>query len=171
MICPSCGHDNVPGNEACSHCLQSLTALDRPMATTPIERSLMEDRVGILPPKPIITLAPETHVREAVRVMLERNIGTVLVVDPQDNLLGIFGERDLLKRVAGLQDDYMDQPIGSYMTPRPMTVGPAETLNFVLHKMDGGGYRHVPVVEHGKPIRVISVRDMLRHILGLCKDM
>ena len=45
-----------------------------------------------------------------------------------------------------------------------------DTLAFALHKMDGGGYRHVPVLDKGKPIGVVSVRDMLRHITRLCKD-
>lgn len=170
MICPSCGHDNVPGNEVCSHCQQSLTPLDRPVAGNRVERSLMEDRVHVLPLHPIVTLTPQTPIREAIRLMLERDVGAVLVVDEDGKLLGIFGERDLLKRVAGLCDNYMDQPVGPFMTPRPVSVGPGDTLNFVLHKMDGGGYRHIPVSDAGKPLSVISVRDMLRHIMKLCKD-
>jgi CBS domain-containing protein len=55
------------------------------------------------------------------------------------------------------------------MTPRPETVAPTDTLNVVLHKMDGGGYRHLPVVHNGKPVCVLSVRDMLRHITRVCK--
>jgi CBS domain-containing protein len=170
MICPSCGHDNVPGNEVCSHCHQSLTPLDRPIAANRVERSLMEDQVRSLPPMPIVTLLPQTPVRDAIRAMLERNVGAVLVVDEQGKLVGIFGERDILKRVAGKGNGTMDQPIADFMTARPVTVAPSDTLNFVLHKMDGGGYRHVPVTDAGKPLSVISVRDMLRHIMKLCKD-
>jgi CBS domain-containing protein len=170
MICPSCGHDNVPGNDACGHCQQSLTPLDRPIATDRVERSLVEDRVAVLPPKPVITLTAMTPIRDAIRHMLENDVGAVLVVDDQGKLQGIFSERDLLKRLAGVEKDYMALPIGRFMTPRPVTVGAGDTLNFVLHKMDGGGYRHVPVVDGGKPVSVISVRDMLRHMMKLCKD-
>jgi len=46
MICPTCGHDNLPGNEECSNCLQDLTPLDRPAPQTRVERSLMEDPVS-----------------------------------------------------------------------------------------------------------------------------
>ena len=56
------------------------------------------------------------------------------------------------------------------MTPNPETVRPTDTLAFVLHKMDGGGYRHLPVLKDGQPLGMISVRDMLRHITRLCKD-
>ncbi len=55
------------------------------------------------------------------------------------------------------------------MTSNPETVGPTDSLAFALHKMDCGGYRHLPVVKDGQPLGVISVRDMLRHITGLCR--
>jgi CBS domain-containing protein len=49
-------------------------------------------------------------------------------------------------------------------------VSPHHTLAFALHKMDCGGYRHVPVLENGHPVAMISVRDMLRHITRLCRE-
>ena len=60
--------------------------------------------------------------------------------------------------------------VGNFMTPRPATVSLEDTLDFVLHRMDGGNYRHVPVVANGQPLGVVSVRDMLRYITNLCKD-
>jgi CBS domain-containing protein len=170
MICPSCGHDNLPGDEACRHCRQSLTPLDQPAATNRVERCLMHDTVAHLPIRPPVTLPASTPIREAIRLMLENKMGVVLVVDDSGKLLGIFGERDLLERVAGLGNGYLDQPIGPLATSRPVTVSPTETLNFVLHKMDGGGYRHLPVVQAGKPVSIISVRDMLLYITKNCKD-
>ncbi len=56
------------------------------------------------------------------------------------------------------------------MTARPETVAPTDTLNFALQMMDAGGYRHVPVVDNGRPISVVSVRDMIQHITRLCKE-
>jgi CBS domain-containing protein len=55
------------------------------------------------------------------------------------------------------------------MTPRPETVRETDSLAFVLHKLDSGGYRHLPVVKNGLPVGMISVRDILRHITRLCK--
>jgi CBS domain-containing protein len=170
MICPSCGHDNLPGDEACGRCRQSLTPLDQPAATNRVERCLMHDTVAQLPVRPPVMLSASTTVREAIRVMLETKFGVVLVVDEAGKLLGIFGERDLLDRVAGLGNGYMELPIGPLATSRPVTVSPAETLNFVLHKMDGGGYRHLPVVQAGKPVSIISVRDMLIYITKTCRE-
>jgi CBS domain-containing protein len=170
MICPTCGWDNLPGNEVCTHCRQDLTVLDRPCAGSRVERSLMEDVVRVLNVQPPTTILPTTTVRQAIDTMLERNIGALLVVDEQGKLLGIFSERDLLKKVAAVHVLYADMPVRSFMTVKPVTVAGTDTLAFVLAKMDGGGYRHVPVLDKGKPIGVVSVRDMLRYITRLCSD-
>jgi CBS domain-containing protein len=170
MICPTCGHDNLPGNEECVNCQQDLTPLDRPMAQDKVERSLMEDPVSLLDPKPPVTVLPSTSLQKAMQAMLASDIGALLVVDDSGNLLGIFSERDLLKRVAGHHENYAALKVGDFMTPKPETITSSDTLDFALHKMDGGGYRHLPVLTDGKPTGVISVRDMVHHIYRLCKD-
>jgi CBS domain-containing protein len=146
-----------------------LTQLDRPIAHNRIERSLMEDPVRVLQPKKPITVRPKTPVNETIQLMLARDIGALLVVDDEDRLLGIFSERDLLTRIAGLHDNYAEMPIEKFMTPKPETVTASDTLAFALHKMDVGEYRHMPVVENGRPVGMISVRDLLRYITRLCK--
>jgi CBS domain-containing protein len=170
MICPTCGWDNLPGSEECQNCQQDLTPLDRPVAHDRVERSLMEDMVGVLNPRPPVTVPPTATVGEALQIMLDRNLGTVLVVDAVGELRGIFSERDLLTKVAGVYEDFGGLPVNRFMTPRPETVTATDTLNFALHKMDIGGYRHLPVLTEGKPSGVISVRDMLRHITRLCQE-
>jgi CBS domain-containing protein len=170
MICPNCGFDNLPGSEECSGCQQDLTQLDRPTAHNRIERSLMEDHVSVLNPKRAVTVRETATVREAVQVMLAGGIGALLVVGEDGKLLGIFSERDLLVKVAGLPHPQIDAPVRQFMTASPETVTADDTLAFALHKMDVGGYRHLPVLKEGKPIAVVSVRDLLRHITRLCKD-
>ena len=170
MICPTCGWDNLPGNELCAHCAQDLTLLDRPCAGNRVERSLMEDQVGAFPIQPPTTILPTTTVKVAINTMLERDVGALLVVDEQGRLVGVFSERDLLKKVAGIHVLYADMPVRNFMTVKPVTVARPDLLAMVLHKMDCGGYRHLPVLDGGKPVGVISVRDMLRHLTRLCKD-
>lgn len=171
MICPTCGWDNLPGSEECQNCQQDLTPLDRPAAQDRIERSLMEDPVSNLYARPAVTVPLAATVADALGVMLERNLGTVLIVDAQGALRGIFSERDLLKKVAGLYEDFTALPVARFMTVNPETLVATDTLNVALHKMDIGGYRHLPVVQAGRPVGVLSVRDMLRHITRLCKDV
>lgn len=170
MMCPNCGFDNLPGAEECSSCLQDLTQLDLPTAGNKVERSLMEDRVGKLYRRKPVTVSPRTSLKDAIGTMLEPGVGALLVVDDAGLLVGIFSERDLLTKAALDWEKTAARPIAEFMTPNPDAVSADATLAFVLHKMDVGGYRHVPVVSDGKPEGVISVRDMLRHITKLCKD-
>jgi CBS domain-containing protein len=162
--------DNLPGSEECSNCQLPLAPLDRPTAQNKVERSLMEDPVSALKPNAPVTLPPEAPVGAAIATMLDHNCGAILIVDAAGKLLGIFSERDLLTKVAGEHEPYAHLPISRFMTANPETVGAADTLAFALHKMDSGGYRHIPVVTGDKATGIISVRDMLRHITRLCKD-
>ncbi|HXG12122.1 MAG TPA: CBS domain-containing protein [Gemmataceae bacterium] len=170
MICPTCAYDNLPGSEECRRCHTPLTQLDLPTPHDRVERTLMEDPVRVLQPRPAVTVPPTASVRQAVEVMLARDIGAVLVVDDDGRLLGIFSERDLLTKVVGEPGAGPNLPVSQFMTPDPETVTADDTLAFALRAMDLGGYRHLPVVHNGLPVGVISVRDMLRHITRLCKD-
>lgn len=170
MICPNCNQNNLMGAESCEECGQDLTQLDKPAAHDRVERSLMEDSVSTLTPNDPITIKGSTTVRDAMQIMLTHNIGSLLVIDDDANLFGIFSERDLLTKVAHETNPPLDTPVAEFMTQNPETVKGDHKLAFVLHKMDGGGYRHLPVVENDKPIGVISVRDMLRHCTRLCRS-
>jgi CBS domain-containing protein len=170
MICPACYHDNLPGDEACRECGQSLTFLDMPVGGNRVERSLLEDQVKVLKPRAPVTVCASTTVRQAISTMLAHDIGALLVVDEAGKLTGIFSERDLLTKVVGTSPAACSQTVGEVMTARPETVTGEDKLAFALHKMDVRGYRHLPVVEGDKPVGVISVRDMLRHITRLCDN-
>lgn len=168
MICPCCDHDNLPGSDECGNCHLDLTQLDRPIAQDRVERSLMDDPVQLLLPRSPITLPDHATVGDAIEVMLQGDIGAVLIVDGAGALVGIFSERDLLMKVAGVCDDYTGRPVSEFMTRQPETVRAGDSLAFALHKMDCGGYRHLPVVNDGRLVGVVSVRDMLAHITRLC---
>ena len=170
MICPTCSHDNLPGSEQCENCGVDLTQLDRPTAHDRVEKSLMEDQVSALKPHSPVSLPPDATVANVIQTMLKYNIGAVLIVDNQDKLVGIFSERDLLSKVAGFDADYAQRHVSEFMTPNPESVRPTDTLAFALHKMDIGGYRHLPVMKDGRALGVISVRDLLRHFTRLCQN-
>jgi CBS domain-containing protein len=170
MICPRCGHDNVPGDDVCSSCLLDLAPLDQPAGQDRVQLNLTATPVRALDPRRPVTLPADTPLRDAVRVMLDEGVGTVLVLDGDDHLAGIFSERDLLLRVPDAEAAAGAVPVARYMTPRPETVRPDDTLAVALHKMDVGGYRHLPVVDGGRPVGMISVRDMIRHITRLCRE-
>lgn len=127
----------------------------------------MDDPVMALGPKPPVTVPAASTVGAALACMLDRGVGAVLLTEDSGQLAGILTERDVLDRVAG-QDDYLNMPAADVMTREPETVSPADTLAFALRKMSEGGYRHMPVVDDGRPVGVFSVRDLLRHVVRLC---
>jgi CBS domain-containing protein len=145
-----------------------LTQLDRPMAQNRLERILMEDHVSVLHPRSAVTTCPQATVGQVLDKMLRDNLGALLVTDTDGRLCGIFSERDLLTRVAGVHPCWEHIPVGDVMTRDPETVSLTDTLALALQKMDVGGYRHLPVVENGKPVGVISVRDLMRHLTKFC---
>jgi CBS domain-containing protein len=130
----------------------------------------MDRPVRDLKPRTPITVTADAKLGDAVRVMLDEGVGTVLVVDGDGALAGIFSERDLLLRVPDEAARSGDRPMGEFMTPRPESVRLDDPLALALHKMDVGGYRHLPVVDGGKPVGVISVRDLMRHITRMCAE-
>jgi CBS domain-containing protein len=168
MICPNCSFDNLPGSEDCARCHQDLTQLDVPIAQDRVQRSLMEDPVSVLGQHVPITVRPNTPIHEAIQTMLTHNIGALLVTDEKGKLVGILSERDLLTKVAGEVGPTEQRPVRDFMTRNPETVVATDTLAFALGKMDGGGYRHLPVVQDGRPTSVISVRDVLTHFTRMC---
>ena len=108
----------------------ALTTLDLPAPSDKVERALMEHPVARLQPKPPITVSPDTSVQDVIQIMLDRNIGAVLVVDGQNKLLGIFSERDLLKKIAGLHESFSHLKVGDFMTPDPVTVTLRDPMNY-----------------------------------------
>jgi len=115
-------------------------------------------------PKPVTILATTT-IRQAVALMQNGSFGSVLVVDAQGVLEGIFTERDMLLKISGHRLDWDKEIVGTFMTTNPETLGDTANLAFVLNLMTSGGFRHVPIVDEQKrPLAVVSIRDVVRYI-------
>ena len=170
MICPQCGYKaNLPGADSCQWCQFDLTALDRPAPSDRVEQSLMTDPVSVLEPRAPVSVSDTATLGDAIRVMIDGRVGAVLVTDSAGRLVGVLTERDFLTKVAG-SPGFAALAIADFMTPNPECVAPNDPLAFVLSKMAGGGYRHLPVVAAGYAIGVVSVRDVLGHIVKLCHE-
>jgi CBS domain-containing protein len=168
MRCPWCDEDNLPGADQCSNCCLDLSSLDRPTAHDRVQRSLMDDPVEVLPRQPPITMRPEASVREAITMLVRHGIGAILIVDVQGLLVGIFTERDvLLKLDFGRGDE--DRPVSEFMTRRPEMIRESDSLALALHRMDCGDYRHLPIVRQGQLLGVLSIRDLLQYVTGICR--
>ncbi len=105
-------------------------------------------------------VGPDQVVADAVSAMSSGEVGAVLVVE-QDRLVGIFSERDLLRRVCARGRSPDKTPLRDVMTPDPVTASPGESRLIAVAKMQRAGCRHLPVVVGGAIIDMISMRDLL----------
>jgi CBS domain-containing protein len=153
-------------------CLFPLASIDSELrGSDRVEDSVLQDPVNALKFRSPVTIPVDGKLGLALDRMVEHRVGALLVVDANGCLVGILTERDYLRKVVGVVADYAHRPLRDYMTPDPETVGADDRMALALQKMDVGGYRHLPVVEEdGRPVGLISVRDVLRHITKLCEN-
>ena len=167
LKCPYCGYENVAGSDSCKGCLHSLTYKDLP---TPghdkLQKLIMTEKVSdfISKTSPIF-VAPETSVEEVIQKMQAAPTkGCVLICDKGGKLLGIASIRDILTKVAGIVKDRSAFPVSRIMTPNPECLDKDAPLSYALHRMSIGKFRHVPVLENGKPVGVVSTRDLIEYL-------
>ena len=114
----------------------------------------------IIEGRPLFHAESSETVRDVARMMSDKNVGAVAILD-RGKLVGIFSERDLMKRVvaAGLNPE--KTLIANVMTKDIMVANPADDVPAALQKMHSLGCRHLPVVESGNLVGMISLRDLL----------
>jgi CBS domain-containing protein len=115
---------------------------------------------SVMERKKFITAAPDTSVSQAARLMATKDAGAVLVVE-DDQLIGIFTERDVVFRVIALGLDPKETHLRQVMTADPKTLGPNQSYGHALVIMQENGFRHVPVVDEKLPIGIISSRNAM----------
>ena len=108
----------------------------------------------------LVSCTSSQSVRDAAQLMGRDHVGALPVVD-EGRLVGIFTERDALVRVLAQCRDPKTTLVGEVMTVNPQTIGPDHPLSHALIRMHDGGFRHMPVVDDGALIGVVSVRDAL----------
>jgi CBS domain-containing protein len=116
-------------------------------------------RMIISDQEPVVAPATMT-VSDAARLMRERRVGAIMVLQ-EDTLAGIFTERDALIRVLAEGRDVQATRLADVMTCDPKTIHPDRSFAEALQMMYGGSFRHVPVVEDGRPVGMVSARDAL----------
>ena len=106
-----------------------------------------------------LKLSPSCSVKDACRKMRDNRVGSVLVIDEQQSLLGIFTGRDAVARVLAEGKSAARTHLADVMTANPTTMTPQETAIDALRLMWDGGFRHIPIVEKGKILGVVSRGD------------
>jgi len=110
-------------------------------------------------------VAPETPVIEALRLMADKNVGAVLVCRG-DTLVGILSERDYARKVVLRGKTSKETPVGDIMTSRVASVGPNQTTDDCMALMTAKHVRHLPVLEGGDLVGVISIGDVVKAVIA-----
>ncbi|MEM6491984.1 MAG: CBS domain-containing protein [Pseudomonadota bacterium] len=116
----------------------------------------------------LITVEQGVSIRDAAKLMAEKEIGAVIVCDSEGDIVGIFTERDMMNRVVAKDVDPAKAPVGDVMTPNPETIDLDQTIEESMRRMLDSRFLHLPVVdvteEHAEKvlIGIISARDVLR---------
>jgi len=109
----------------------------------------------------VVAIGPERTLAEVARVLSEKRIGAVVVMDG-DRLLGIISERDIVRALARHGSDALNKLAVDCMTAKVVTCRPEDTINEVMQVMTSGRFRHVPVVEGGKLAGIVSIGDVVK---------
>ncbi len=126
---------------------------------TTIEKVLLEKGSDV------VAATREMTVREVVRRMGEANVGCV-VIEENGKTVGIFTERDLLRRVVNADRDVTTTPISEVMTSPVETCTPGDRVRTCLARMHQGGFRHLAVTDGGEPVGIISIRDLMKAMMA-----
>ena len=118
--------------------------------------------VGEIMSGDLLQVEAELPLAEAAQRIDERHVGAALVLSGE-RLAGILTERDVLRAVAAGRVE--GTTVSDWMTPHPETIEPSETTGQAAALMIHGGFRHLPVVEGGKAVGMVSIRDLMRHVL------
>jgi CBS domain-containing protein len=108
----------------------------------------------------VITIHPEQTLKEAAVLLAEHNIGALVVVDGAGQPVGIISERDIIC-VAAKREDVLSLRVSEAMTKELITGLPQDDLESVAHTMQEKGFRHLPIVEHGQLVGIVSIRDVM----------
>ena len=107
----------------------------------------------------LLTVPAGATLGEAAAAMAERGVGAVVVLEGE-TIAAILTERDVMKAVAAGHDG--SAPVSDWMTRHPETIEPEDTTDHAASLMIHGGFRHLPVVEGGKVVGIVSIRDLMK---------
>ncbi len=115
---------------------------------------------SVMQRRKVLKASPATSVSEAAVLMAKKNVGAVMVIE-NECLVGIFTERDAVFRVMARGLDARTTQLADVMTSAPHTIEPNKPFGYALTIMYENGFRHLPVIENGKPIGIVSARSAM----------
>ena len=113
----------------------------------------------------IISIAPDARVFDALKLMAEKNVGALLVIDA-GQLIGIITERDYARKVILQGKSSLETPVREIMTDKVLCVDPDQSVEECMGLMTNKRLRHLPVMEGGKLIGVLSIGDLVKETIS-----
>lgn len=111
----------------------------------------------------VVTVRPDQTIREAVRLLAQHNIGALVAVDEAGKPVGIISERDIVRAAARYEDrDIFAMRVEEIMTKNVITGAPQDDLHSVAHTMTERRFRHLPIVEGGRLVGIVSIGDVVK---------
>ena len=110
----------------------------------------------------VVTIVPTAQLSEAVKILAARRIGAVIVTGADNRVAGILSERDIVRSIGERGPVALDDNVAAVMTRKVTTCSEADTIAAIMERMTSGKFRHMPVVEQGRLVGVISIGDVVK---------
>lgn len=130
----------------------------------------VRDILNAKPDATIFSVEPSAMVVEALQLMADKMVGALLVME-NGKLVGLFSERDYARKLALMERSSRTTEIRKVMTPDLICVGPTDTMEFCMQLMTDKHFRHLPVLEDGELVGLISIGDLVKNIIEDQKAM
>jgi CBS domain-containing protein len=109
----------------------------------------------------VTTIRPQQSLKDAIELLVQHNIGALVVMDTGDKVVGIISERDLIRAFAR-GEDVAAQSVSNVMTRNVIVASPQDDLESVMQTMTVKRFRHLPVLDQGKLVGIVSIGDMVK---------
>jgi CBS domain-containing protein len=113
----------------------------------------------------VLTIEPTTNLAAAAKLLAERKIGALVVTGPDQRVIGIVSERDIVQELAAHGPAALDLALTEVMTRKVTTCSASDTISSVMERMTAGKFRHLPVLEQGRLAGIVSIGDVVKHRL------
>ena len=113
----------------------------------------------------VLTIQPSASLAAAATLLAEKRIGAVLILGADRRIVGILSERDIVRAIGERGVDVLGEPVSVAMTRKVSTCNETELVSSIMERMSAGKFRHMPVVDHGQPVGMISIGDVVKHRL------
>jgi CBS domain-containing protein len=114
----------------------------------------------------VTTITPDKTLGDAASLLSQHKIGALVVTGADRRVTGILSERDIVKAVSAGGAAALEEKIAARMTREVITCGPQDTMAELMGHMTAGRFRHLPVVENGRLVGIISIGDVVKHRLA-----